>query len=131
MVKDVIAGLFMIFENQFSVGDYIQTEDATGTVEATAVRVTYLRSAKGDQIIIPNGSIERVINYTRGSYIATIVVSTAYEANTRQVMGLMEESGRPCGNTARPTRNSLRSCRWCGASTPLGSPAWISASPAR
>ena len=97
LVKDVVTGLFMIFENQFSVGDYIQTEDATGTVEATAVRVTYLRSAKGDQIIIPNGSIERVINYTRGSYIATIVVSTAYEANTRQVMGLMEEALREYG----------------------------------
>ena len=55
MVKDVIAGLFMIFENQFSVGDYIQTEEATGTVEAIALRVTYLRSPKGDQIIVPNG----------------------------------------------------------------------------
>ncbi len=94
LVKDVVTGLFMIFENQFSVGDYIQTEDAVGTVEATAVRVTYLRSAKGDQIIIPNGSIQRVINYTRGSYIASIVVSTAYESNTREVMAVMEEALR-------------------------------------
>lgn len=101
LVKDVVTGLFMIFENQFSVGDYIQTEEATGTVEATAVRVTYLRSAKGDQIIIPNGSIERVINYTRGSYIATIVVSTAYEANTRQVIGLMEEALQEYGEAHR------------------------------
>lgn len=97
LVKDVVTGLFMIFENQFSVGDYIQTEDATGTVEATAIRVTYLRSFKGDQIIIPNGSIERVINYTRGSYMAVIVVSTAYEANTRQVMEIMKEALREYG----------------------------------
>ena len=90
-VKDVVTGLFMIFENQFSVGDYIQTEDAVGTVGATALRVTYLRSAKGDQIIVPNGSIGRVINYTRGSYIAAIIVSTAYEADTRQVMEAMEQ----------------------------------------
>ena len=91
LVKDVVTGLFIIFENQFSVGDYIQTEEATGTVEAIAVRVTYLRSAKGDQIIVPNGSIGRVINYTRGSYVAVITVSTAYEADTRQVMQVMEE----------------------------------------
>lgn len=92
LVQDVVTGLFMIFENQFSVGDYIQTEEATGTVEATALRVTYLRSDKGDQIIIPNGSIQRVVNYTRGSYIATIVVSTAYEADTRRVMEIMEDA---------------------------------------
>lgn len=101
LVKDVVTGLFMIFENQFSVGDFIQTEDATGTVEATAIRVTYLRSVKGDQIIIPNGSIQRVINYTRGSYVATITVSTAYEANTRQVMGIMEEALQEYGETHR------------------------------
>lgn len=92
LVKDVVTGLFMIFENQFSVGDFIQTEEATGTVEAIAVRVTYLRSVKGDQIIVPNGSIQRVINYTRGSYVAAITVSTAYESDTRQVMQVMEEA---------------------------------------
>lgn len=97
LVKDVVTGLFMIFENQFSVGDYIQTEDAVGTVEATALRVTYLRSAKGDQIIIPNGTIQRVINYTRGSYVATITVSTSYESNTRKVIGIMEEALREYG----------------------------------
>ena len=101
LVKDVVTGLFMIFENQFSVGDYIQTEDAVGTVEATALRVTYLRSAKGDQIIIPNGSINRVINYTRGSYVATIVVSTAYEADTRQVIAMMEEALAEYGEAHR------------------------------
>lgn len=92
LVQDVVTGLFMIFENQFSVGDYIQTEDATGTVEATALRVTYLRSDKGDQIIIPNGSIQRVVNYTRGSYVALVVISTAYEADTRRVMEIMKEA---------------------------------------
>lgn len=92
LVKDMVTGLFMIFENQFSVGDFIQTEEAAGTVEAIAVRVTYLRSIKGDQIIIPNGSIQRVINYTRDSYMAIITVSTAYESDTRQVMQAMEEA---------------------------------------
>ena len=67
LVRDVVSGMFMIFENQFSVGDYIKIDDVEGTVEATAMRVTYLRSMKGDQIIIPNGTIERVINYNKGN----------------------------------------------------------------
>ena len=107
MVKDVIAGLFMIFENQFSVGDYIQTEEATGTVEAIALRVTYLRSPKGDQIIVPNGSIQRVINYNRGSYVAVITVPTVYENDTRRVIAVMEEALTAYGEAHRDLLEEL------------------------
>lgn len=92
LVKDVVTGLFMMFENQFAVGDYIKTDEAEGTVEATAMRVTYLRSLKGDQIIVPNGSISRVVNYTRGGYVASITVSTAYEADTRTVIAVIDKA---------------------------------------
>ena len=92
LVRDVVTGFFMMFENQFSVGDYIKTGDAEGTVEATAMRVTYLRSLQGDQIIIPNGSIERVVNYSRGSCTSSVTISTAYEADTRQVIWIIKEA---------------------------------------
>lgn len=92
LVRDVVSGMFMIFENQFSVGDYIKIDDVEGTVEATAMRVTYLRSAKGDQIIIPNGTITRVINYNKGTAVASITVSTAYESDTRKVIELLERA---------------------------------------
>lgn len=92
LVRDVVTGLFMMFENQFSVGDYIKTDEAEGTVEAAAMRVTYLRSLKGDQIIVPNGSISRVVNYTRGGSVAKIIISTAYEADTRRVIGIIGEA---------------------------------------
>ena len=92
LVKDVVTGFFMIFENQFSVGDYIQIDNDVGTVEATAMRVTYLRTFKGEQVIIPNGTITRVINYTRGCSVAQITISTAYEADTRQVLNIIQEA---------------------------------------
>ena len=98
LVRDVVSGMFMIFENQFAVGDYIKIDDVEGTVEATAMRVTYLRSFKGDQIIIPNGSITRVINYNKGSAIASVTISTAYESDTRKVIELIE---RAVGQYAR------------------------------
>lgn len=107
LVKDVVTGLFMIFENQFSVGDYIQTEEATGTVEAIALRVTYLRSPKGDQIIVPNGSIQRVINYNRGSYVAVITVPTVYENDTRRVIAVMEEALTAYGEAHRDLLEEL------------------------
>ena len=80
----------MIFENQFSVGDYIKIDDVEGTVEATAMRVTYLRSAKGDQIIIPNGSITRVINYNKGNAVASVTLPISYEADTAKVLDLID-----------------------------------------
>ena len=92
LVKDVVTGFFMMFENQFSVGDYIKTEEAEGTVEATAVRVTYLRTFKGEQVIIPNGTISRVTNLSRGDNVAVITISTAYEADTRTVIAVIEEA---------------------------------------
>jgi len=92
LVKDVVTGFFMMFENQFSVGDYIKTEEFEGTVEATAVRVTYLRTFKGEQVIIPNGTISRVVNYSRGDNVASITVSTPYEADTRKMIQLIERA---------------------------------------
>lgn len=53
LVKDMVTGFFLMFENQFSVGDYIKVDGQEGYVEATAMRVTYLRTFKGEQIIIP------------------------------------------------------------------------------
>lgn len=92
LVKDVINGFFMMFENQFSVGDYVKIDENDGIVEATAMRVTYLRSFNGDQIIIPNGTISRVVNYTRGGYLASVTICTPYEADTRAVMALLGEA---------------------------------------
>lgn len=92
LVRDVITGLFMMFENQFAVGDYIKTDEAEGTVEATAMRVTYLRSFNGDQIIVPNGSISRVINYSRGGSLALVTIGTPYEADTRAVIEIIRKT---------------------------------------
>ena len=79
LVKDVVTGFFLMFENQFSVGDYIKVDQLEGTVEATALRVTYLRSYTGEQYIIPNGSIVRIVNYSRGNALALVDFSVPYE----------------------------------------------------
>jgi len=64
LVKDVITGFFIIFEDQFGVGDHIKLNGAEGKVIEIGLRTTKIRGAQGEQHIIPNGSIGAVINYS-------------------------------------------------------------------
>ena len=64
LVKDIISGFFIIFEDQFGVGDYIKLNTAEGTVVEIGLRTTKITGVSGEQHIIPNGSIGAVINYS-------------------------------------------------------------------
>lgn len=66
LVKDYISGMLMIFEDQFGVGDLINTGDVTGTVEEVGLRVTRLRDAGGQIWYVRNGEILRVGNQSQG-----------------------------------------------------------------
>jgi small conductance mechanosensitive channel len=60
LVKDVVNGFFILFEDQFAVGDYVNIAGVTGTVEDMGLRVTKIREATGDLHIISNGEITQV-----------------------------------------------------------------------
>lgn len=62
LVKDFLAGIFMILEDQYGVGDYIDMEKATGTVEAVGLRITRLRGDDGTVWYVRNGEVTRVGN---------------------------------------------------------------------
>jgi moderate conductance mechanosensitive channel len=64
LVKDFIAGIFMILEDQYGVGDVVDLEKATGTVEAVGLRVTRLRGDDGTIWYVRNGEVLRVGNLT-------------------------------------------------------------------
>lgn len=64
LVKDFLAGVFMIFEDQYGVGDLIDMEKATGVVEAVGLRVTRLRGEDGTTWYVRNGEVLRVGNLT-------------------------------------------------------------------
>lgn len=66
LVKDYISGMLMIFEDQFGVGDLINTGEVTGTVEEVGLRVTRLRDAGGQVWYVRNGEIVRVGNQSQG-----------------------------------------------------------------
>ncbi|MBQ1304958.1 MAG: mechanosensitive ion channel family protein [Erysipelotrichales bacterium] len=89
-IRDVVAGLFIVFERQYSVGDFVKIGEYTGTVTGIATRVTYLSTFDGTRIIIPNGQINSVINYGNQFNLAKIVVPTPYDANTQELIGKIE-----------------------------------------
>lgn len=62
LVKDFIAGLFIIAENQYAVGDRVKISGFEGTVECLSVRSTVLRDPDGNKVFIPNGAVSAVVN---------------------------------------------------------------------
>jgi small-conductance mechanosensitive channel len=66
IVKDLISGVFMLVEDQLGVGDYVDMEKASGTVEEIRLRVTQLRDADGNVWYVRNGEIVRVGNFSQG-----------------------------------------------------------------
>jgi small conductance mechanosensitive channel len=65
IVRDYLAGLFVVLEDQYGVGDEIDTGVATGTVEWVSLRMTRLRDAEGVAWHVPNGEIRRVANFSQ------------------------------------------------------------------
>ncbi|MBM6616923.1 mechanosensitive ion channel family protein [Bacillus suaedaesalsae] len=91
LVRDIITGFFIIFEDQFSVGDYIRTGTFEGTVEEIGLRITKVKSVGGEIHIIPNGSIVEVTNYSISNSVAIVDISIAYESNIELAEKVIQE----------------------------------------
>jgi small conductance mechanosensitive channel len=81
LVKDILSGFFIIFEDQFSVGDHIRVGQFEGDVEAIGLRTTKLKNWTGELHILPNGTITQVTNFSLNNSVAAVDVSIAYEEN--------------------------------------------------
>ncbi|MDF2503241.1 MULTISPECIES: mechanosensitive ion channel family protein [Clostridium] len=92
IIKDVINGFFIIFENQFSVGDYIDVDNRGGIVESIELRVTKIRDFNGDLHIIPNGLIMKVTNHSRGSIRINVDICIDYGERTDKVIDAMNRA---------------------------------------
>nr|WP_320024093.1 mechanosensitive ion channel family protein [uncultured Acetobacterium sp.] len=92
IVEDVMSGFVIVFENQFSVGDYvIIDDDHYGIVENIGIRTTSVREFDGGLFIIHNGKIDQLVNYSKGHIKAVVDVSIAYEEDINKVLDLLEE----------------------------------------
>lgn len=89
LVKDVIGGFFILFEDQFAVGEYIKAGEFSGVVEEIGLRATRLRDWGGELHILPNGSISAVTNYNRGKMRALVDIHVPYDQDLDHAMEVM------------------------------------------
>ena len=90
IVKDIITGFFIIFENQFDVGDYVKinsggTTVAEGTVKSIGLRSTRINTITGELTILPNGSMGEITNFSITNGFSIVEIPVSVEENLDKV----------------------------------------------
>ena len=91
LVKDFLSGIFMIFEDQYGVGDVIDAGEASGTVEAVGLRVTRLRDVDGTVWYVRNGEIIRIGNMSQNWARTVLDIRVSYSEDLYRVQDLLKE----------------------------------------
>ncbi|GAA2742592.1 mechanosensitive ion channel [Terrabacter aerolatus] len=91
LVKDFLSGVFMIVEDQYGVGDVIDTGEVVGTVENVSLRVTQLRDAGGMTWYVRNGEIVRIGNKTQGWSTAIVDLAVAYDQDVEKAITVIRD----------------------------------------
>lgn len=94
LVKDIINGFFVLFEDQYGVGDHVTIGQYTGIVESIGIRTTILRDFTGDLHLIPNGSVLEVTNHSRGDIRFIVDVEIAYEENIDEAIEVIKKTDK-------------------------------------
>ena len=97
LVKDFLSGIFMIMEDQYGVGDVIDTGEAIGTVEEVTLRITRLRDANGITWYVRNGEIIRVGNRSQGYSTAIVDMPVSYAESVERVVGVIRDTATAMG----------------------------------
>lgn len=92
LVKDFINGFFILFEDQFGVGDHVTIGQFTGIVETIGIRNTGIRAFTGDLHLLSNGSILQVTNHSRGNISFIVDVDIAYEEDIDNAIKVITEA---------------------------------------
>jgi small conductance mechanosensitive channel len=91
LVKDFLSGIFMIFEDQYGVGDVVDTGEAIGTIEEVSLRITRLRDFDGTVWYVRNGEIVRIGNRSQGYGAAWVDIPVSYTEDIKRVLDLIRE----------------------------------------
>ena len=94
LVKDMIAGTFVIFENQYRRGDVVRIADVSGVVEEINLRRTILRDLDGIVHVIPNGEIRVASNFTKLWSRVNLNISVAYDTDLDKAASIINKVGQ-------------------------------------
>ncbi len=91
VIQDMLDGFFILFEDHFGVGDIVEIQGKTGTVEAITMRTTKIRDASGAVHIFPNGSIGTITNYCKEYINAIVDINVAYKEDLENVIAILKD----------------------------------------
>ncbi len=99
LVRDFLTGGFILLENQYNIGDFIEVNGIKGTVEDITLRITKLRSFNGSLHIIPNGEITMVTSMSKEFTRAVVNIGVAYNEDIDNVINIIKEAVAGCEDT--------------------------------
>lgn len=94
LIKDVIAGFFIIIENQFRVGDVVSIDGTSGLVEEITLRMTTLRDLNGVVHHIPNGGAKVISNMTKELSRVNLNIAISYDTDLDKVIKVIDKVGK-------------------------------------
>jgi small conductance mechanosensitive channel len=107
IVRDFLAGTFMLIEDQYGVGDIVNLGDATGIVEEISLRTTRLRDIEGTVWTVPNGEIRRVANKSYSWARAVLDITVAYDTDLDHAERVIKEAADTLWRDPLPTATLL------------------------
>lgn len=94
LIKDLVNGCLILFEDQYAIGDIIAIGTTSGLVENMNLRITQLRNAEGRLITIPNSLISQVENLTRTWSRVDFSITIAYHTDIKRALSVLQEVGQ-------------------------------------
>lgn len=91
LVQDFLAGIFILLEDQYGIGDIVDVGDARGTIEAVTLRTTRLRDVEGTVWHVPNGQINRIANMSQQWARSLLDVGVAYDTDVDHATRVMKQ----------------------------------------
>ncbi|HEY8294678.1 MAG TPA: mechanosensitive ion channel domain-containing protein, partial [Micrococcaceae bacterium] len=83
LIRDFLAGIFITMEDQYGIGDYIETSEVRGVVESVGLRITRVKGDDGAIWYLRNGEILRVGNRSQGGYVPAVVADSVQDEDGR------------------------------------------------
>lgn len=89
LVRDMINGFLILFEDQYGIGDYIAVDGTLGLVENLTLRVTQIRTDSGNLVTIPNSHIQKVENMSRTWARCNFVIEVSYDTDVDKALTII------------------------------------------
>lgn len=94
LIRDLLAGLFLLSEGTVQIGDLVRLDADMGTVERITLRTMQIRKFSGELLTVPNGAVTRIGNLSRGYGRAVVQITVPYAADVGRALEALRDVGR-------------------------------------